>query len=116
MTSIAKRTCIIPIIAALLAGAVLTAPSQAEDKRIVTTTVTVGEMCGGCVKRITAHFDKIKEVEKIKCDINAKTVMLFPAKSVRLSPKKIWETMESIGKKPSKLVSPDGTYTSKPKA
>ena len=71
-------------------------------------------MCGGCVKRITAHFDKIKQVEKVQCDIDKKQVVLFPAKNVRLTPRNIWEVMESIGKKPSKLVGPDGTFTSKP--
>jgi hypothetical protein len=115
MPTIAKRTSHLPIFAALLVALLSPPQSHAEEKKIVTTTVTVGEMCGGCVKQITAHFDKIKEVTKIKCDIESRSVMLFPAKDVRLSPIKVWETMESIGKKPSKLVGPDGTFTSKPK-
>ena len=110
-----SRTVVFPLLAAICFGLFLATPSPAEEKKIVATTVTVGEMCGGCVKRITAHFDKVKEVSKIKCDIKTKTVMLFPATGVRFSPKKMWETMESIGKEPKKLVGPDGTFTSKPK-
>ena len=115
MPATVKRVSLLPIFAALLFALMPPSTSHAEEKRVVATTVTVGEMCGGCVKRITAHFDKVKEVAKIKCDTKTKTVMLYPAKDVRFSPRKLWETMESIGKKPKKLVGPDGTFTSKPK-
>ena len=114
MLTILRQTTLLAVVAVLLASFLAPTPIQAEEKKLITTTVTVCEMCGGCVKQITAHFDKIKEVTKIKCDIKSKTVMLFPAKDTRLSPKKVWETMESIGKKPKKLVGPDGTFTAKP--
>lgn len=111
-----RQATLLAVITILVALLVVPTKSQAEEKKkVVTTTVTVGEMCSGCVKAITAHFENVKEVAKIKCDINSKTVMLFPAKNNRLSPKKVWETMESIGKTPKKLVSPSGTFTSKPK-
>lgn len=96
-----------------LVAVLLPALSGAAEKQSVTTTVTVGEMCGGCVKRITAHFETVKEVAEVQCDIKTKAVVLFPAKNVRLSPRMIWETMESIGKEPKKLVSPDGPFPSK---
>ena len=115
MSAIDAKVFPLPIFAAMCFSLMVPSELPAEDKQTVATTVTVGEMCGGCVKQITAHFEKIKEVAELKCDIKTKTVMLFPAKNVRFSPKKIWETMESIGKKPKKLVGPDGTFTSKPK-
>lgn len=99
---------------ALIAPGTLAAESQGGKP--ATTTIVVGEMCSGCVKKITARFDKEKKsVAKIKCDIKKKTVTIFPAKDVRLSPLKLWELMEGIGKKPKKLTGPDGTFTSKPK-
>ncbi len=115
MLAIAKRISLLPIFAALLIALVSPAPSHAEEKRIVSTTITVGEMCSGCVKQITAHLNQVKEVAKFKCDIKTKTVVLFPAKDIRFSPKKLWESMESIGKTPKKLVGPDGSFTAKPK-
>ncbi|QDV12620.1 hypothetical protein CA51_25060 [Rosistilla oblonga] len=115
MSTIVKRTSYVSISAALLIALLASSQSHAETKSRVTTTITVGEMCGGCVKQIIARFDKVKEVAKIHCDIQTKSVVLYPAKNIRLSPAKLWETMESIGKHPLKLVGPDGTFTSKPK-
>lgn len=104
------------VAASLLFLLLLPASVRADDKKKPTnTTVTVGEMCMGCVKQITARFDKDKGVSKVTCDIGKRSVNIIPAKDVRLSAKKIWEIMVSIGKKPEKLVGPEGTFTSKPK-
>jgi copper chaperone CopZ len=101
---------------ALLAFAVLSAsPGSAAEREKTNTVMTVGEMCGGCVKKITKRFDGVQGVAKIQCSIEKRTVTLIPDKGVRLSPKGVWEIMESIGKKPSKMICPDGTFTSKPK-
>ncbi len=113
-TSIKSRTSWL-VVTTLIAAIFMSALVHADEKKVTNTTVTVGEMCGGCVKQITKRFDKEKSISKIKCDIEKKTVTLFPAKDVRLSPKGVWEILESIGKKPKKLVGPDGTFTSKPK-
>ncbi|MEM6689016.1 MAG: heavy-metal-associated domain-containing protein [Planctomycetota bacterium] len=115
MSQVSRRKSFITLIVCACFALFLASPSIGEEKKVATTTVTVGEMCGGCVKRITAHFEKVEDVSKIKCDIEAKTVMLFPAKDVQLSPLKVWEMMEGIGKKPVKLIGPEGTFTSKPK-
>ncbi|MFG0255757.1 MAG: heavy-metal-associated domain-containing protein [Rhodopirellula sp. JB053] len=120
MSTTIKRKEFLLLATAMLVALFVSAPIfgtprvHGEEKRPQTTTLTVGEMCSGCVKRITARFDKEESVSKIQCDIAAKTVLLVPAKDIRLSPRKIWEIMESIGKKPLKLVGPDGTFTSKP--
>ena len=79
------------------------------------TIVTVGEMCGGCVTKITTHFKEVKEIAELKCDIPTKSVKFVPKKGNELSALKIWEEMEKIGKAPLQLVGPTGTFTSKPK-
>ena len=100
----------------MLAVAVLSAsPGSAAESEKTNTVMTVGEMCGGCVKKITKRFNGVQGVAKIQCSIEKRTVTLIPDKGVRLSPKGVWEIMESIGKKPSKMICPDGTFTSKPK-
>jgi copper chaperone CopZ len=78
------------------------------------TVVTVSEMCGGCVKNITTRLQKVSDVEKIECDIATKTVTITPKSDKTLSPKFIWETMAEIGKTPTKLVAPSGSFTAKP--
>jgi len=71
-------------------------------------------MCGGCVKKITAHFDGAAGIVEVRCDIKAKSVTIIPTDGTSLSARELWESMDSIGKTPTKLVSPSGTYTSKP--
>lgn len=81
-----------------------------------TTVMTVGEMCGGCVKKITARLEKMPDVGKIECDIPAKTVTVTAKAGKTLSAATVWDAMVEIGKTPKKLVGPSGTYTVRPKA
>ena len=80
------------------------------------TVVHVDEMCGGCVKKISKRFEGVKGVAKVQCSIEKKSVTVIPDQDVRLSPKGVWELMESIGKTPTKMVTQNGTFTSKPKS
>ncbi len=107
----------------LIAGSMLMTASvvtgsfaSAAEREKTSTVMTVGEMCGGCVKKITKRFDGLEGIAKVQCSVEKQSVTLVPTPNVRLSPKAIWEIMESIGKTPKKMVSPDGTFTSKPKA
>ena len=115
MKSMIYRKTFFPLAAVLLVATLLPATAFGDEKKNVTTTVTVGEMCSGCVKMITKRFSTEQDVAKVKCDIATKSVMIFPAEDTRLSPRRLWEIMESVGKTPKKLVSPEGTFTSKPK-
>ncbi|MBN8624743.1 MAG: cation transporter [Planctomycetes bacterium] len=73
----------------------------------------VGEMCGGCVKKITARLSQMPEVAAVKCDIARKTVTVTP-KSDGISSRVLWDAMNEIGKTPKKLVDATGTYTAQP--
>lgn len=115
MLSLSRRTGLVAGVV-LMVAAVLTASVASSAEREKTRTVmTVGEMCGGCVKKITKRFDGVKGIAKVQCSIEKQSVTLIPEQGVRLSPKGVWEIMESIGKTPTKMITPDGTYTSKPK-
>ncbi|QDT10160.1 cation transporter [Planctomycetes bacterium K23_9] len=104
------------IVVALLAVAVwFPSVASAAGTEKTNTLMTVGEMCGGCVKKINARFDGVTGIAKVQCSIEKKSVTLIPTKGVRLSPRGGWEIMESIGKTPKKMVTPVGTFTSKPK-
>ncbi|MBA3312514.1 MAG: heavy-metal-associated domain-containing protein [Planctomycetaceae bacterium] len=85
-------------------------PSKTE------TIIMVGEMCGGCVKRITAKLEPMEGIREVRCDLKAKTVTVVPEPKMTLSPKTLWEALDSIGKTPKKLVGPSGTFTEKPKS
>jgi copper chaperone CopZ len=114
--TMSPRLCaVLPLAAAMLLIAaqrdVFAAPPASKS-----TVITVGEMCGGCVKQINAKLKTIPEIAKVECDLNTKSVTITPKPEVTLSPKMLWETFDSIGKTPVKLTGPDGTFTSKPKS
>jgi mercuric ion binding protein len=116
MLIISRRTGLSVGVASLAAAVLLPSLVSAAEREKTNTVMTVGEMCGGCVKKITKRFDGIEGIARVQCSIEKQTVTLIPDKGVRLSPKGVWEIMESIGKKPNKMVCPNGTFTSKPKA
>ena len=100
----------------LVATAFIAAPAPAADTEAekVSTVMTVGEMCGGCVKKINERFAGVKGIADVKCDIERQMVTLVPEKGVGLSPRGVWIAMERIGKTPTKMVCPRGVFTSKP--
>jgi copper chaperone CopZ len=98
-------------LAVLLCSA--TVELEAADNPVA-TVMTVKEMCGGCVKKITKHLQPMKGIASIQCDIKSKTVKVIPKSGHTLSPKVLWTEMDDIGKTPTKLVGPSGTFTSKP--
>lgn len=98
---------------ALLFGLANAATVKAAESTV--TTITVGEMCGGCVKAITAKLQPMSGVAKVQCDVKTKRVYILPVQGQVLSPRVLWEAMDEIGKTPTKLAGPSGTFTSKPK-
>ncbi len=90
--------------------------AYADTGKDLNTVITVSEMCGGCVKKITKDFEVSKEISELECDFKEKTVTFIPKKNTELSALKMCEEMESIGKPPTKLVGPTGTFMTKPKA
>lgn len=102
---------------AFVASASRAADGSPSEKPPKTATVmTVGEMCGGCVKKIEKKLKPLEGVASVDCDIEKKTVTVLPKKNVKLAPLTLWTAMEEIGKTPKKMISPDGTFTEKPKA
>lgn len=98
------------LVIAVSLSPVVAAPPAGQSQAVVT------EMCGGCVKGITAKLRELPEVDSIQCDVKTKTVTIIPKAKATLSPKSLWEALEAAGKTPVKLVTPQGTFTSKPKA
>lgn len=99
-------------LAAAVPVAVSVAVSAAEPSP--STVITMGEMCGGCVKQITAKLQPMPGIAQVRCDMNTKSVTVVPQPGQTLSPRVLWESMEAIGKTPKKLAGPSGTFTAKP--
>lgn len=111
-----EGTTIISRLAVLLVAGLFTldfVAARAQAASPSDTVVNVGEMCGGCVKKITARLNQMPEIASFQCDIAKKTVTVTPA-AAGLSPRVLWEALEEIGKKPVTMVGPAGTFTTKP--
>lgn len=108
-----SRRCFLGVFIALAAVHSMSEVHAASPDNLV---ATVGEMCGGCVKKINSGLKPVAGIASVKCDIATKTVTVVPSEQEGISPRALWEAMEKIGKKPVKLVTPAGTFTSKPQA
>jgi mercuric ion binding protein len=101
---------------AAFAVTLVSAATVPAAERSSNTVMTVSEMCGGCVKRITGKLETLQGVASIQCDVKTKTVTVVPESGETLSARTLWEAMEEISKTPRKLVGPSGTFTSKPRS
>lgn len=78
-------------------------------------TISVPDMhCAGCAKKLTTELSKVPGVSKAEADVENKSVTLATKGKQAPSPKALWEAVEKAGKTPSKLISPQGTFTEKP--
>jgi copper chaperone CopZ len=97
---------------ALLASASI---AQAADPTPITISVK-GMQCPACASHVADGLQAIPGVAKAEADA-AKAVAVVTAKgNSSPSPKALWEAVEKAGYTPVKLVSPSGTFTSKPKS
>lgn len=79
------------------------------------TVVTIqDEMCGGCVKKMQGTLAKVAGIASVDGNAAEKTMTIVPVAGTKLSPKAVWEAIEQAGKKPAKLVGPDGEFVTKP--
>ena len=101
---------------AVSALVIVVAAQAFAAERATTTVMTVSEMCGGCVQKITGKLETIPGVATISCDVKSKSVTVTHAAGTSLSARTLWVAMEEIGKTPKKLAGPEGTFTSKPKS
>ena len=74
-----------------------------------------GMHCAGCAAKLTGKIKAIKGVGSAEADPVKGLLVVTPKAAIKLSPKALWETVETAGYNPAKLVCPAGTFTSKPK-
>lgn len=98
-------------LAAMLALALGTTASAVEPPP---TMVTVERLCDGCARKICAKLQETPGVAAVKANVAAKTFSITPKTSAVLSPRALWEVVETGGERPVKLEGPSGTFTAKP--
>ena len=98
----------IPVVALMLFGV-----AQAAEPKLTTLTVR-GIDCPSCAKKVADALKKVSGVASVKANNKAGTAVVTPRRGTDLSPRALWEAVEEVGKQPTKLVGPNGTFTSKP--
>ena len=99
--------------AMLLAVTFLTAaPVRADGP--ATTTITCVRMCPKCGQKISERLRAMPEVADAQTNVEAKTIVIVARPKHALSPRVLWETVESGGEYPVLLQGPAGAFTQKP--
>lgn len=81
------------------------------------TTITItGLHCAGCAKKVKSKLGAVANVKIAEVDHKSGVATVTTVESKTASPRALWEAVEGADAKPTKLVGPDGTFTSKPKA
>ena len=102
------------VLLSLTASGISTArPVVAAD--VVTYEITADEMCcGGCAKKVAAQLYTAPGVSNVKANVAGRTVTITAKPSPKLTVEKLWSAVEKGKGKPSKLISPEATYTLTP--
>lgn len=80
------------------------------------TKITIeGMHCAGCAKKVGKKLETIKNVAKVTMNFETSTATITPKEKSEFSNKSVWETIEALGYKPTKLINAKGTLTEKPK-
>jgi len=105
---------------AVLLGATLslfaTQAAVAADSKAETVITIEGMHCAGCAKKVARKLEAVKHVASVKVDAKTGLATVIPATKETVSPKLLWEAVETAGYKPTKLAGPSGTFTKKPKS
>ncbi len=107
-----SRRAIIWSMAALLMG---TSTAIYAADPLNNTTITIkGLHCAGCAKKVKSKLTAVANVKSAEVDHQSGLATVKVVESKSASPRALWEAVESADAKPTKLVGPDGTFTSKP--
>ncbi|MBY0525364.1 MAG: heavy-metal-associated domain-containing protein [Gemmataceae bacterium] len=101
-------------LAAFVALAVI-ARMQAAD--MPPTKITIPDMeCKHCAKKVATTLTTVAGVAVVETNVPSRTAVVRPKPQTVVSPRALWEALEKVGKEPSKLEGPSGTFTSKPQS
>lgn len=79
------------------------------------STIHVDDMhCDACAKKIARKLYAVPGVVEVRADVQKNLAFVVPQKNKQLSPRSLWDAVESAGFKVTRLTTPQGTYTSKP--
>lgn len=101
---------------AVALAALLCPTGPAAGAEPVVVTITISDMdCPACAKKVSTKLAEVAGVAKVETNHEEGIAKVTLQPKAVVSPKVLWEAVEKAKKTPEKLVSPSGTFTSKPK-
>ena len=73
-----------------------------------------GMHCAGCAKKVAKKLEAVPNVKSASVDAEKGSALVVTTDGKELSPKAIWEAVESAGYKPTELTGPAGSFKAKP--
>jgi len=70
--------------------------------------------CKHCAKKIASKLYTVRGVASVTTNVASGQALITPASGQQVSPKKLWESVESIKFTPTKLVTPQAVFHQKP--
>jgi copper chaperone CopZ len=75
------------------------------------TAIYLADMhCAGCAKKVSSRLFRVKGVMKVRTDLAADVAVVTPQAKKQIDPKTAWAAVQAAGKRPVKLVGPQGTF------
>ena len=106
-----KSSVIANVLAWMLA---CTAIGQAAETSNETLVSIKGMQCITCAKKVKKKLTSVPHVKSANVDPEKGQAVVIATDGKNVSPKSVWEAVESAGFEPTELKGPDGTFTSKP--
>lgn len=87
---------------------------KAADPQMTTLIAIEGMHCQACANKVAKKLAAAARVADAKVDIKTGQAVIIPMKGARVSPRALWEAVESSGYSPTRLAGPDGVFSTKP--
>lgn len=105
------------VLFAVMSAVVCIATNTVQAADPPTTTISVeGMHCAGCAVKVSRNLQSVAGVSEAQVDASKALAIVSAKPNAIPSPRSLWEAVEKAGYKPTKLVGPAGTFTSKPKS
>lgn len=104
--------------ATCLAAALLliVATGLRAETKIAYTTIYVHNMhCADCAKQIARKLYAVPGVVEVRADVPKNIAYVVPQKDKSLSPRSMWEAVESAGFQVARMEGPQGSFNAKPR-
>ncbi len=80
------------------------------------SVITIGGLhCEGCAKKVASKLEAVKAVASARVDVKLGRAVVTPVKDAAISPRALWEAVESSGYRPIRVDGPSGVFIQKPK-